>query len=193
MAKIAVVFPGIGYHTDKPLLYFSKKIARASGYEITDLHYEDLPHGIKGNAQKMQEAGQQALAQVEEQLRPLHLEDAEEVLFLAKSIGTAVAAAYAKQHGIPAHEVLYTPVEQTFPYVAQDPDAIAFHGTSDPWADTGAVIRLAREKNIPLYLTEGANHSLESADPMQDLKNLNVIMQHTWNYVAEHRKDPSDI
>lgn len=24
--KICVVFPGIGYHTDKPLLYYSKKI-----------------------------------------------------------------------------------------------------------------------------------------------------------------------
>lgn len=26
--KIAVLFPGIGYHTDKPLLYYSKKLAR---------------------------------------------------------------------------------------------------------------------------------------------------------------------
>ena len=25
--KLAVIFPGIGYHTDKPLLYYSKKLA----------------------------------------------------------------------------------------------------------------------------------------------------------------------
>ena len=24
--KLAVIFPGIGYHTDKPLLYYGKKI-----------------------------------------------------------------------------------------------------------------------------------------------------------------------
>jgi len=29
--KIAVVFPGIGYHVDKPLLYYSKKIAASAG------------------------------------------------------------------------------------------------------------------------------------------------------------------
>ena len=28
MSKLAVIFPGIGYHTDKPLLYFGKKLAR---------------------------------------------------------------------------------------------------------------------------------------------------------------------
>ena len=36
--KIAVVFPGMGYHTDKPLLYYSKRIARSMGYEIVELN-----------------------------------------------------------------------------------------------------------------------------------------------------------
>lgn len=26
--KLAILFPGIGYHTDKPLLYYSKKILK---------------------------------------------------------------------------------------------------------------------------------------------------------------------
>ena len=26
--KLAVIFPGIGYHTDKPLLYYGKKLAK---------------------------------------------------------------------------------------------------------------------------------------------------------------------
>ena len=38
--KIIVLFPGIGYHSDKPLLYFSKRIARSLGYEIVELKYE---------------------------------------------------------------------------------------------------------------------------------------------------------
>ena len=32
--KIAVFFPGIGYNNDKPLLYFSRKIALEHGYEV---------------------------------------------------------------------------------------------------------------------------------------------------------------
>ena len=35
--KICVVFPGIGYHTDKPLLYYSKKYMMAHGYDIIDV------------------------------------------------------------------------------------------------------------------------------------------------------------
>ena len=26
--KLAVIFPGIGYHTDKPLLYYGKKLVK---------------------------------------------------------------------------------------------------------------------------------------------------------------------
>ena len=32
MNGIAVFFPGIGYHCDKPLLYFSRGLAREAGY-----------------------------------------------------------------------------------------------------------------------------------------------------------------
>ncbi len=193
MAKIAAVFPGIGYHTDKPLLYYSKKIALKQGYEIVNLTYTDLPHGIKGNAEKMREAGLLALKQVKEQLDPLNLASCEDVLFLSKSIGTAVAQAYAKGRGIAARQVLYTPVEQTFEFVEENPAGIAFCGTKDQWADPKKVMAKCREKGLPLYVTEGANHSLETEDPLQDIKNLDVIMQHTYHYIAENRRDPSDI
>lgn len=34
MKKIAVLFPGIGYTCDKPLLYYSAKLAAEKGYEV---------------------------------------------------------------------------------------------------------------------------------------------------------------
>ena len=43
MKKAAVLFPGIGYHTDKPLLYYSKKIAAELGYEIIEVPYGKFP------------------------------------------------------------------------------------------------------------------------------------------------------
>lgn len=33
MKKLAVFFPGIGYHCDKPLLYYSRKMAEQNGYD----------------------------------------------------------------------------------------------------------------------------------------------------------------
>ena len=41
--KIAVFFPGIGYHCDKPLLYYVRKLAQECGYEkivLLDYSYE---------------------------------------------------------------------------------------------------------------------------------------------------------
>ena len=47
--KLAVIFPGIGYHCDKPLLYHAKKIAAAKGYEILEVPYTGFESGVKGN------------------------------------------------------------------------------------------------------------------------------------------------
>ncbi len=66
--KIAVLFPGVGYHTDKPLLYYSKKLAKYLGFEILEVAYPPLPSGIKGSPDKMEEAFLLARAQIEDQL-----------------------------------------------------------------------------------------------------------------------------
>lgn len=54
--KAAVFFPGIGYHCDKPLLYYSRKLAQECGYEETiALSYTYDGGNIRGNEEKMQQ------------------------------------------------------------------------------------------------------------------------------------------
>lgn len=86
--KIAVIFPGIGYHTDKPLLYFSKKLAVLHGYEIKEVPYGGFKEGIKGSTLKMYEAYESALRQTEELLKDINFSEYETILFISKSIGT---------------------------------------------------------------------------------------------------------
>ena len=48
MKKIAIFFPGIGYHCDKPLLYYSRKIVVENGYtECMNLDYKYDGKGIR--------------------------------------------------------------------------------------------------------------------------------------------------
>ena len=54
MKKTAVIFPGIGYHTDKPLLYYSRKIAASQGYDVIEVPYGKFPKGVKGSKEKME-------------------------------------------------------------------------------------------------------------------------------------------
>ena len=89
---LAVVFSGIGYHGDKPLLYYSSRLARKYGYEIKCAEYGPLPSGVKGDAKKMYNAYELALESVSRQFREVDFSSYRRVLFLSKSMGTAVAA-----------------------------------------------------------------------------------------------------
>lgn len=181
--KLAVIFPGIGYHVDKPLLYYAKKLAQAFGYETAEVPYRDFPEGVKGSPEKMKEAFVSALAQSEELLGDRDLSKYDGLLFISKSIGTAVASAYAAEHGLNVHHIYYTPVAETFSFVKGE--GVVFHGTKDPWVDTDIVIKACEEKGLPLFITENANHSLETGEVLADLRNLERIMEETREYLEK--------
>lgn len=175
--KIAVFFPGIGYHCDKPLLYYSSKIAARYQYEVVKLSYDGL-------SKNLQEAFEEALRQTEKSLEGTDWKQYEEILFVSKSIGTAVACAYAGSHGIRCRNLYYTPLEQTFDYAPQP--GIVFHGTGDPWARTEMVKRRCEENKLPVCLIDDANHSLEVKEDVQtNLRILSDVMERTEEYIAD--------
>ena len=181
--KIAVIFPGVGYHVDKPLLYYSRKLADQYGYEIACADYGKLPSGIKGDMKKMYEAYEQALANVTEKLADLDFHSYDRVLFISKSIGTAVAASYDAQYEIGAGHIYYTPVEASFQAIGTE--GIVFHGTGDDWAKTEVISAECEKRGLPLYLTEQANHSMETGNALRDLEILKTIMEKTDQYIRE--------
>lgn len=180
---IALVFPGIGYHVDKPLLYYSKKLASGYGYEIKDVPYGGFKKNVKGNDQKMEEAFRDALEQSEKILKDVDFSQYDRILFLSKSIGTAIAAAYAAEHELKTGNVFYTPVLQSF-RAMKDP-GIVFHGTADQWLDHEIFMKEIVKTSYPYYLVDGANHSLETGNVAADLRNLQIIMKHTEDYIRE--------
>ena len=164
--QLAVLFPGIGYHIDKPLLYYSAKLARARGCDLLAVQYPALPTGLRGHAEKIEQAVQAALSAAEKQLTAIDWTAYDRVFFLSKSIGTAIAARYAVRQGIHPRQVYYTPIEQALPYL--DPEMIT-NG--------------CRKIGIPLYLTENANHSMETGDTLHDIFILHDIMDETAHWM----------
>ena len=188
MSKIAVLFPGIGYTCDKPLLYYSAKLAAEKGFEVVRVPYGNFPSNVKGNAEKMYQSFVSAREQSEDILKDVDWSSYEEIVFFSKSVGTVVALSYASEHGIDARQVLYTPLKETFKFpvaaagAADASDAgksraIAFHGTGDPWAVTEEIVRICEEKGVPLYLTKDANHSLECGKAIKDIKTIRKVMR----------------
>lgn len=185
--KIAVIFPGIGYHTDKPLLYYGKKIAKENGFEILEVPYGNFSKNIKGSEEKMQEAFHSAEQQAEKILDNVNFEKYQQILFISKSIGTAVAASYASKHELQVRHIYYTPVKESFLVMKSygEQQGIVFHGTADSWADTKDVKSGCHEKNLPLYMIEDGNHSLELGNVMTDLENLLEVMKKTEEFIKE--------
>lgn len=119
--KLVVCFPGIGYHCDKPLLYYGRRVAESVGYkEYKNVEYVNRIGNVKGDPVKMQAAFEDLYGQTEEILKDIDFSGYDSILFLSKSVGTIIATTYAERHKIPCRHVLYTPLEATFDNCASD-------------------------------------------------------------------------
>ena len=185
--RLALIFPGIGYHKDKPLLYYSTKLAVSKGYEIINIEYHDLPHKIRGDLAMMHKAAEMAYEQAAKQLNGIDFSQYEDVLFIGKSIGTAVLAKYVSdlvsgEHNCPRiRQIWYTPVEATFSFASGD--IIAFIGDDDPWSDVCHIKLMASDLGIPLHSYPGCNHSLECDDTGRNIDILRDVMRITDTFI----------
>ena len=186
--KIAIFFPGIGSHCDKPLLYYARKLAVEAGFEdYRNVTYTCSVKKIRGDKDMMKKAFDELYGQTEEALKDIDWDEYDDILFVSKSIGTAIAIFYAKKHGIEnVRHVLYTPLAETFE-AAEGMDkihAIAFIGTGDPWSDVLEVASSAEDYKVPITIYEGVNHSLEGDDTMANLELLSEVMEKTGKFMA---------
>ena len=185
MSKIAVYFPGIGYHCDKPLLYYGRSIACELGYQnYRNISYTYNAGNIRGNDEKMKEAYEALFSQAEAKLADIIWSDYDDILFISKSIGTIIATSFAEEYGLKrARHILYTPLKQTYLFAPNH--AIGFIGTADPWSDIDEIIQLSNANHIPLTVYDGCNHSLEYNDVMKNIENLNDVMQRTMDFIVK--------
>lgn len=204
--KLVVIFPGIGYHCDKPILYYGKGIAAECGYtEVVEVNYTGFEGGIKGDRQKMEQAFYHGMAQAEEILKDIDWERYESVLFLSKSIGTIIANAYANKNKISCRNIYYTPLEDTFSFGPLK--GIAFSGTADTWVVPERIEAEAKKQEMKvrdiwskessegetpgqtLFLAEGTNHSLEldkkAGHCLENIDILHRVMELSKQYLLE--------
>ena len=189
MKRLAIIFPGIIYNADRPLLYYSRKIAERSGYETEIVRYSGFPKKEKGVTKIMPETFMTGLAQAKEFLAGLSLAPYEDILFIGKSIGTMIAAELAARSPVrdKVRIIAYTPVEKTFSNPLRD--AVVFTGSGDPWVggEASPVPAICAAQDIPCFVIPDANHALETDDPLTDVRNLQEIMERTAAFI---RKEP---
>lgn len=178
MRKIAVIFPGVGYTKDRPLLYYAAKIAANCEYELRFIDYS----GIEWSKEKLKDQDflvktlEKCLEITEETLEDTGDLSGDDVVFISKSIGTVVAAAYEKKKSLNVKQICFSPLEMIGNYVREE-GAVLFCADSDPFADYGLLCSAAKEKKLEIQRISGGNHSLETGDVIVDLENMKSMMQ----------------
>ncbi|WP_029319847.1 alpha/beta family hydrolase [Butyrivibrio sp. AE3004] len=183
--KIAVLFPGIGYHCDKPLLYYSRKLAKQYDYRIKEIQYDFDGEilDVKNNKARMMEAIEEFTLQAKDQLSEISFEKYDNIVFVGKSIGTAIAARLASKKDLPVRQVVLTPVEDTLKNLPKE-DVVVFHGLSDPWCENDIVEDAQKKIGFELHLIEDANHSLETGNALKDINILKEVIRRVDEYLS---------
>ena len=173
--KLAVIFPGIGYSVERPLLYYSRKVLEKNGYEVISVGYpglekddifESIISGTSAKRVSKDKAAKfvaKAEKLVEEQLEGVNFTSYSKIIFVAKSIGSVISALYAKQLGIHPYHIMVTPIDYAFQFIG-DERGSAFCGTSDPLVDFECIEGICKEKQWNFHDFKSGNHSLETTD-----------------------------
>lgn len=163
--KLTVIFPGVR-GTEIPLLYYTSKHYEDQGFEKKFITYpqefslDDYPRIYQF---------------YKDQIEKLHLEDYEEVIFIAKSIGTVAACELKEKLRLDNVKlILLTPLEATLPYISEDNQIILVAaGNKDSLLDSKKLEDVCSKAKVNYIIEDGVGHRMEAGSDL--VRNLEII------------------
>lgn len=168
MKKLVVLFPGVRYSCDTPLLYFAGTAFRNRGYEKQEIVYGEeilAPGSLEEKIQRTKET-------VLQQLKERKLSQYDDVVFVSKSIGTALAGWGASQLEASIRHIFLTPLEQTLPFIDGKRDVTIGAG-NDEYLSAERLVAYCKEHDIPVTIYPGVGHRLE--DKSSSRRTLEIL------------------
>lgn len=161
--RIVVSFPG-GRGYEIPLLYFCAK-------HFEDMGYEKLfiAHPVSGNYSL-----ESLLENAERVLGRIAFDEYEDIVFIAKSIGTMVACKIKEKYSIPASLILFTPLPGTLPYInSKNHIRLVAAGANDRYLDPKGLEALCEAENVTCCIEPNVGHRMEVVGDLK--RNLEII------------------
>ncbi|MGN1234386.1 MAG: hypothetical protein ACI4U2_00205 [Christensenellaceae bacterium] len=164
--------------TDIPLLYFGAKSIEDRGAE--KIFVRNVSDAKRFDWERL-------FAAAEAQLRGVDFSAYAQTYFLGKSIGTVVMCEMAKRLCPSAKLIVFTPLEETLPYLNRDNTLFIAAGTEDGYLSAEILERFCRENDLPLHREEGVGHRMEKKGKMQE----NLLILSRVMAALERRIDES--
>ncbi len=184
--RLAVLFPGVAYSCDKPLLHYARRILSEAGYEVILMKYKK---SYFEDGRVTEEGTAKAYQKCAKELTDVTMEEYDDILFVGKSIGTLIAFMLGEDYSRGEHAILgiryvaFTPIKKAFPYM-QGQQVLVMAGTNDPVVTVEELKELSNQYKIPLHLYEGGNHSLEVRNhPEQSIAILAKVITLLQEYI----------
>lgn len=178
---VALVFPGLAYNSDMPLLYYSIQTILTSGINVLSVDY-DYSSNQDFMKQSTRDRADWLLGDSEAAL-DFATDDMNQriVCMMGKSLGTLMLGHFleTREDLRDAKTIWLTPLiknpellEQMLAYMKE---AVLVIGTSDPHYDSDIIDRLNASTQLSGIIIERANHSLEIEGKVTD--SLRVLTQ----------------
>ena len=166
--SLLLVYPGVGYTSDKPLLYYGIQCALQHDYDVVVFGYGDIAF----DKHKPLDYVLNAKQQVEAMKQQIDFSQYRNVVCLAKSIGTVIA--YQTTQALNCSYFMLTPLKEVLMFEPSSRD-IFICGNHDPLVPE-VHLELLKESHANIHIMKG-NHSLETQNVVEDLRQLQDIMK----------------
>jgi len=178
-ARLAIVFPGLGYTCDMPLLYHATAILTGVGADVLQVHHDYQSGTVFSElspADQLECVAADALASY----RALPARGAcSRLTLIGKSLGTIALATLATSGELRGHveAAWLTPTlkrpELTSRLRVWDGRSLVIAGDADPHFDRSTLAELERHGDVTSVIVPGADHSLEVPDGA--IENLGIL------------------
>lgn len=156
---LVVLFPGSGYHCDKPLLYYAREIALQSGLDVLSLRYFFQQVGEPFTERMMDTI----IADTRAALEACPARAYPKLSFVSKSLGTRVSGALAAEMPQPVRQFYLTPLLDAIDSILSTPCTVVA-GSADRWFTPSLHMGLKSSPIVDLHVIPDARHSLEIPD-----------------------------
>ncbi|MFD1178015.1 hypothetical protein ACFQ3W_17130 [Paenibacillus puldeungensis] len=173
---LVVLFPGIGYHCDKPLLYFSQQVAMKNHCDllVTEYGFQKTKAGFEPS--QIDDLVKEVLFSIKQVLERKSYRD---IVFVSKSLGTYVAKRISSH--IKARNFVLTPIQVTMPLLSEQ-DYVAI-GTADHLATEELLQVLRARDSAKTMIIENVGHSLEADTIKETLNIIEIISEKLTDFI----------
>lgn len=173
--KMVMLFPGVRYSVDCPLLYYPGMKYERLGYEKLEIREYEV-EGLDG-LEHLKAYAEQAEKNVLRQVAGIEFSKYEEIVFVEKSIGTVIGMWLEDELGLNhVTHIALTPINETLPFLTENRKiTYMVTGTEDAMVNAEQLRAICKKNGFPLSEIGGAGHRLETSGSMRE--NINILLQ----------------